>query len=127
MSEILIWTGLTVFVFVFIAWIVWNIQPERVACTSQTLIKKYKGKTESIELVDIDEIKYHYHAAAGFLSEWEFIDRNGGSLKIDGESKGIEQVLSQLESILPSFSLDDFKIMFKAGDVEDSLNVWKNA
>ena len=127
MNDITIWIGLAVIVSAFIAWVVWENQPEKVALTNGSLTKKYKGKEESIEISNLLEIKYHYHAVVGFISTWEFIDKNGGSLKVDGEAKGIVEVFTQLEKILPKFSLNSFKKQFKSGDVEDTIDVWRNA
>lgn len=126
-SEIYIWSGTAIFMFVFIAWIIWALQPEKVFCSDRTLTRKHKGKLESIEIRELVEIKYHYHAVVGFISTWEFINRNGGSLIIDGEAKNISEVLSQLERILPGFSLANLKVMFESADVEDVLDVWKIA
>lgn len=127
MNDITIWLVFTIIVVAFIAWILWECQREKVVCDSRIITKKYKGKHESIKISDLAEIKYHYHAAVGFLSTWEFIDRNGSLLRIDGKSEGITEVLSDLERILPNFTLGNFKEQFDTGDVEDIIDVWKNA
>ncbi|MGD8912338.1 MAG: hypothetical protein PVJ68_06295 [Candidatus Thiodiazotropha sp.] len=127
MSDTTIWISLAVNVLAFIAWIVWEQQPEKVTFVNGLLVKKYKGRSESIVISDLVEIKYHYHAVVGFISTWEFNGKDGGSLRVDGEAKGISEVLSQLEKILPTFSLSSFETQFDAGDVEDTIDVWRNA
>lgn len=57
---------------------------------------------------------------------WEFVENNDNSLTIDHQELGITKVLSFLEKNLEGFSLRDFDRMFKEGDVEDTLNIWKD-
>jgi hypothetical protein len=58
---------------------------------------------------------------------WEFIDKNARSLSVDGNAKGVDEVLTSLEKSLVGFSLADLKRKFDEGDVEDAIDVWKAA
>ena len=82
-------------------------------------------KVKTIDLSELIEIKFHYHAVVGYIAVWEFIDRNNTSLTIDQKEIGIKKVLGFLENNLDGFSLKDFDRMFKEGDVEDTLDIWK--
>ena len=109
-----------------IAWIAYQMRPEKVLLRGQTILKKYRGQTEELPLSDISEIKYHYHAVVGFIAVWEFIGKSGRSLLVDAKANGIDDVLTNLEQLLPGFSLADFKRRFDKGDVEDAIDVWKS-
>ncbi len=128
MSNFVIWFGLVTFVIAFITWIIGKGRPDlkSLTCANGILTKRDNRGEESIRLSDLSEIKYHYHAVVGFISQWEFINRQGQSLSVDGETPGIETVLSQLEELLPGFSLNEFKTKFDEGDVEDTIHVWSN-
>lgn len=88
-------------------------------------MKKYKLDSQRLALSELKEINYHYHAAVGFLSNWEFVDKEGRCLDVDGKAIGMSKVLSILDSSLSGFSLSDFKKQFEDGDIEDVLNVWR--
>ena len=128
MSEFTIWISLLCFVVLFIAYMIWVGRPdiENIVCADGILTKTKNKDEESMELSNLYEIKYHYHAVVGFISEWEFIDKYGKSLRVDGEIPGIDKVLAQLEELLPKFSLNEFKKKFDAGDMEDSIDVWRS-
>jgi hypothetical protein len=108
-----------------IAWVAYNLLPEKVLLRNQTIVKKYRGKIEQMPLSDVSQIRYHYHAVVGFVAVWEFIDKNAASLSVDAKAKGVDDVLSGLEKFLPGFSLAEFKRKFGEGDVEDAIDVWK--
>lgn len=80
---------------------------------------------EKIDVRNLKRIEYHYHAVVGFVSMWEFIDKDGKSINIDGKTRGLQLVLNQLERTLPGFSLKEWRSMFDDGDVEDSFVVWR--
>lgn len=83
---------------------------------------------ETIDIKNLKQIEYHYVAVAGFLSVWEFKDKDGKSIKIDGETKGLQTVLKQLERTLPEFSMETWQFMFDRGDFDqDSIVVWSAA
>ena len=111
----------------FIAWAVYPLLPEKVFLRDQAIVRKYKGTVEGIQISEISEIKYHYHAVVGFVAVWEFIGRNSKTLLVGGEAKGIDAVLGNLEKVLPGFSLAEFNRKFDEGDVEDVIHVWKAA
>ncbi len=105
MGDTTIWIGFVVVVLMFIAWIVREQQPEKVTLANGLLVKKYKGISESIVISNLVEIRYHYHAAVGFISTWAFNGKEGASLRVDWEAKEISEVLFHLEKkILPAFS-----------------------
>ena len=110
-----------------IAGAIYLLRPEQVFLRDQTILKKHKGRREQMSIVDISEIRYHYHAVVGFVAVWEFVARGGKSLSVDGKAKGIDDVLRGLEKSLPGFSLVDFKRKFDEGDVEDTIDVWRSA
>ena len=111
----------------FVAWAVYQLLPEKVFLRNHTMVKKYGGKIEQMPIADIGEIKYHYQAVVGFVAVWEFIDKNARSLSVDGNAKGVDEVLTSLEKSLVGFSLADLKRKFDEGDVEDAIDVWKAA
>jgi hypothetical protein len=96
---------------------------DRVTYKNHRLVKKGLLKNNSINIVHLNEIKFHYHAVVGFISVWEFIDSTGNSLEINGKAKGLKKVLL-LEQDLAGFSLNNFKQLFDSGDVVDTLEVW---
>jgi hypothetical protein len=110
-----------------VTWAIHQLQPERVSLHDETIVKKYRGKVERMPVIQVAEIKYHYHAVVGFAAVWEFLDKNDRSLLVDAEASGIGGVLAGLEERLPGFSLADFGRKFSEGDVEDSIDVWKQA
>lgn len=123
LSALLLATGLAA----FIAWVVYQLLPAKVYVRDRTIVKKHGRKVEYMPISDISAINYHYHAAVGFSAVWEFVDRNARSLVVDVEAKGVGAVLGALEKVLPGFALTEFKQKFDAGDVEDSIEVWKAA
>lgn len=76
-------------------------------------------------LADMVEINYHYHAVVGFLASWEFVSRSGASLCVAGNAWGMKAALHALEQSLPGFSIAEFERKLQAGDVEDTLEVWR--
>lgn len=99
-----------------------------VTIKESALVHDTSKDLEKIDISNLKRIEYHYIAVAGFLSVWEFIDKDEKSIKIDGETKGLETVLRQLETELPGFSLETWQSMFDRGDFDqDSLVVWSAA
>jgi hypothetical protein len=111
----------------FIAWVIYQLLPEKVFLRDQTIVKKHRGKIEEMAISEVSEIKYHYHAVVGFVAVWEFIGRNAKRLLVHSEAKGVDHVLSTLEKTLPGFSLSESERKFGEGDVEDVIDVWKAA
>jgi hypothetical protein len=58
---------------------------------------------------------------------WEFIDASANSLTGDDSARGIKELKAALEQVLPGFSSANFERKFRAGDIEDSIDVWKAA
>lgn len=110
----------------FAAWAAWLLFAERVRCSNREIVKFHGWRKESMALAEITQIQFHYHAVVGFVSSWEFISRSGRSLLIDGRALGIRPALKALEQTLPGFSLSDFQRKFAAGDVEDTIDVWRS-
>lgn len=106
--------------------LLWWTVYERVLLVEDCLVKKHKFKTERMPLVDISEIKFHYHAVVGFIAVWEFIDTKGDTLLINARAIGIKKLIVGLEEKLPGFSQAEFDRKFREGDVEDSIDVWKS-
>jgi hypothetical protein len=77
-----------------------------------------------MELANLAEIKFHYHAVVGFLCVWEFVAKSGVSLE-HSSSHISERLLQALEQSIPGFTAADFHRKFEDGDVEDSLEVWR--
>ncbi len=78
-----------------------------------------------ISLNDLQAVYYHYHAVVGFEFLWEFCGKNEQKLEVDLFTLGRSRLLKNLEISLSGFSLKKFKNLFKDGDVEDTLVVWK--
>lgn len=116
-----------VLILISVGWIVWYLLTEKIFVIDNQILKKHRGHTQRLNLTELKEIKYHYHAVVGFVSVWEFIDYNENSILVDGNAKNIDRALSRLESILPEFTLSSFKKRFEAGDVVDTIEVWENA
>ena len=106
---------------------IWTLQPDRVSCVNGRIIKKARGKTESVALSELSAIKFSYHAVVGFVGVWEFIDADSRVVCVSTESWGVKEMLRQIENSLPGFSLLEFERMFQAGDVEDTLDVWQRS
>ena len=115
-------TGLAAF-----AWAGYQRLLEKVFLRGHAIVKKHRGDIEQMPIADIAQIRYHYHAVVGFIAVWEFIDKNARSLRVDGDAKGVEDLLAGLEKSLAGFSLADFKRQFDEGGVEEAIDVWKAA
>ena len=90
-------------------------------------IKCYRPfQIQKIFLKELIEINYHYHAVVGFVALWEFLDKDGNSIDVSPGTLGLKQTLRGLENNLSGFSLKNFDQMFKDGDVQDILNIWKS-
>jgi hypothetical protein len=88
------------------------------------IIKRRWWKVETIELADLAEIKFHYHAVVGFVCVWEFVTKSGVSL--DHGAVHIDRgLLTSLERAIPGFAQADFDRRFEEGDVEDTVEVWQ--
>jgi len=97
---------------------------QKLTIKSDRIVKRRGWKIEAIELADLAEIKFHYHAVVGFTCVWEFVSRSGVSLQ--HESAHIsETLLAELERFVPGFTRSDFHRKFEEGDVEDSLEIWR--
>lgn len=107
------------------AWSLWRLLMERVRCSERELVKLGWRRREAMALADIARIDFHYHAVVGFVSAWEFVSRSGRSLHVSGDAHGIDAVLRALERYLPGFSIAAFKRELEAGDVEDTIEVWR--
>ena len=114
-------------VVAFLAWVIWRLQPDKVAYVEGSILKMARGKKESIALSELSAIKFNYHSVVGFIGIWEFIGAGGQVVYVSSEAKGINEALRQIENALPGFSLDEFERKFRAGDVEDTLDVWRRA
>lgn len=110
-----------------IGWFVYVSLPEKVFLRDQMIVRKYGGKQQEMPVSDISEIKYHYHAVVGFVAVWEFIGTNADRLLVDGDAKGVDDLLNVLEKVLTGFSLVRFKRRFDEGDVVDVIDIWKAA
>ncbi|GAB1263491.1 hypothetical protein [Aurantivibrio infirmus] len=126
MNEATIATLMAVTLFITVGILAWNLLPERVYLKEGFIQKKYRGKSEGIKLSELKEILYSYHAVVGFIGVWEFYDINGKELTVDSQALGVKSLLSALEQQLNNFSLKTFQQEFEAGDVEDTIHVWKN-
>jgi hypothetical protein len=107
------------------AWAAWQLLIERVSCVDGEILKWQAWRKDSMSLEELEQINYHYHAVVGFVSCWEFVSRSGRSLSVDGHARGLKVTLQSLESQLPGFSMAEFQRQFAAGDVEDTLEVWR--
>lgn len=105
----------------FVGWAIWTLQPDKVSYVNGVVLKKAKGKKESVALSELSAIKFSYHAVVGFIGVWEFIGKSGNVVCVSSEAKGIKETLRQIEKVLPGFSLQEFERKFQAGDVEDTL------
>ncbi|MGB0204623.1 MAG: hypothetical protein ACPF9K_06180 [Neptuniibacter sp.] len=106
-------------------WVVSVSRSPLIVVSEDKIQIKAKGNLSYLNLDDLAAIKLHYHAVVGFKCLWEFIDSQGQSMMISGETKGINEALSDLEKVLPNFSISEVEGSVKNGDVEDILNVWK--
>lgn len=109
----------------FIGWVIWQSLPQQVQFVEGSIVRTERGRRESVALADIERVRFHYSAVAGFIGSWEFFSKDGSSLNVSGEAKGIEQVLPNLEKSLPGFSMAEFRKQFEAADVEDTIEVWR--
>jgi hypothetical protein len=106
--------------------LVYRFGPARIIFSGGHLVKKQNGKSENIALSDLSSIQFHYHAVVGFVGTWEFVSKSGKSILV--EAYGIDYtLLSRLERHVPHFSSKRFHQQFEAGDVADTLEVWKTA
>ena len=122
---LLLWAVAATALAIFVTWAIYQLLPEKVFLRDGRIVKKYRGMVEEIRISDIFEIRYHYHAVVGCVAVWEFIGRNEKRILVDGRAKGIDSVFSNLERVLPGFSLAEFNRKFDEGDVEDAIDVWK--
>jgi hypothetical protein len=127
MNTYLVVAALAVVFLPFVGWVIWESKPDRVSYVNGVVLKKTKGKKESVALSELLAIKFSYHAVVGFIGVWEFIGSNGRVVCVSSEAKGVKETLRQIESALPGFSLQDFERKFQAGSVEDTLDVWQRA
>ncbi|MCO7224728.1 hypothetical protein [Pleionea sp. CnH1-48] len=102
-----------------------GLAPEKIGINDEQLVIEKEGQALQLEVKDIKEINFHYHAVNGVMSVWEFKDMSGDTLSVSGDAKGMDKVLLFLESKLASFNLEGFDRMLAEGDVVDSLCVWK--
>src|SRR5262245_1055359 len=91
-----------------VAWVAYALLPEKVVLRNQSIVKQHRRKLEQMAVSELSEIKYRYHAVVGFVAVWEFIDRDSNSMSVDAEARGLGDVLSSLEKLLPGFSLTEF-------------------
>lgn len=126
-NENYIWICLAIAIVIVVIWVkrYEKSLKESVQINDQ-YIRHKKGKNIShLRMEDIIGIQYHYSAVTGYIGTWEFKTNDGGSLFIDKDAEGVDRVLVQLENELPYFSLKQFKVQFEAGDVEDTIDVWR--
>jgi hypothetical protein len=110
----------------FIAWMLYQVWPARIVFAGDKVIKKHKWKKEEIALADLVKIKFHYHAAVGFVCLWEFVSASGTSFLHEANDID-EKFLARLERHIPNFSAASFYKEFHDGDVVDTIDVWSAA
>ena len=90
------------------------------------IVLSFKGKVEKLPICDIREIRYSWVAAVFFAAFWEFDAKSGATLKIDSSAVGLDELLSQLELLLSSFSVAEVKRAASEGDVHgETICAWK--
>lgn len=83
---------------------------------------------EKLDIVDIQEIRHSWVAAVFYAAYWEIDGKSGTTLKIDSTAIGLEQLLFQLERLLPGFSVAEVKRAVSDGDIHgETICAWKAA
>lgn len=105
-------------------WLIYTCWPETVRLKDGLLIKRHRLHRERMALADLEAVHFHYHAVIGFVTVWEFTDKSGRTIAVGGSTfrRGL---VRQLAKHLPGFSESEFDRLFAAGDIEDSLEVWR--
>ncbi|MEN0107274.1 MAG: hypothetical protein AAGC84_12710 [Pseudomonas sp.] len=98
--------------------------PQRLVRDGVDLVKKTGFKRQRLPLADLAQVNFHYDAVVGFSCVWEFVAFNGDTLSLDSWRIN-RRLVRRLQDWLPNFYADDFHHAFAAGDVVDSLAVWR--
>ena len=111
-------------VIITLIWLAYTAWPETIRIKDGMLIKRHRFHTEAMRLSDLESVQFHYQAVIAFACSWEFTDKSGRTLSVGGFTFR-RKLIRQLALHLPGFSENEFDRLFAAGDVEDSLEVWR--
>lgn len=98
--------------------------PERLSFHGPYLRKKALWKTERMPLSELAKIDFHYEAVVGFTCVWEFTSVSGQVISLSS-FRISRRLLKRLQAHIPGFSVAAFDQAFEAGDVSDSLELWR--
>lgn len=104
---------------------VYTLWPGTLRIKDGVLLWRHRFKTDSMRLSDLQSVQFHYQAAVAFACAWELTDTSGRTLTV-GSFTFRRALIKQLALHLPGFSESEFDRLFAAGDVEDSLEVWRS-
>lgn len=105
-------------------WLVYTCWPETLRVRNGMLVKRHRLRTETMPLADLESVQFHYQAVVAFACVWDFTDKSGRTLSVGGFTFR-RRLIRQLAQHLPGFSEAEFDRRFAAGDVEDSIEVWR--
>lgn len=98
--------------------------PERLSFKGPYLLKKALWKTERMPLAELAKIEFHYEAVVGFTCVWEFTSLSGQSITLSS-FRISRRLLYRLQAHIQGFSVAAFDQAFDAGDVSDTLELWR--
>ena len=105
-------------------WLVYTCWPETLSIKNGMLVKRHRLHAETMRLADLESVQFHYQAVIAFDCVWEFTDKSGRTLSAGGFTFR-RRLIRQLAQHLPGFTEAEFDQRFAAGDVEDSIEVWR--
>lgn len=107
-----------------ILYVVVLLWPERLSFKGPYLVKKALWKTERMALAELAKIDFHYEAVVGFTCVWDFTAVSGQVITLSS-FRISRRLLQRLQAHIPGFSMAAFDEAFQAGDVSDSLELWR--
>jgi hypothetical protein len=98
--------------------------PEHLRLRQGVLVKSACFSRQRLPLVDLAQVNFHYDAVVGFSCVWEFVAFDGQVLSL-ASWRINRRFVRHLQTWLPGFDAEVFHRAFAAGDVVDSLEVWR--